>query len=69
MRARTSADSGRSWSKDIIVRDDAGMSDLGYPRTVVLHDGKALTVYYLNEGAETDRYIAGTLMTFEGVKP
>jgi hypothetical protein len=63
MRARTSADNGRSWSKDLILRDDAGMSDLGYPRTVLLDDGRALCVYYFNHGAESDRYIAGTLFT------
>jgi hypothetical protein len=63
MRARTSADGGRNWSEDIVLRDDAGMSDLGYPRTVVLANGTALTVYYYNHGAETDRYVAGTFFT------
>ncbi|GLQ55428.1 sialidase family protein [Devosia nitrariae] len=61
IRARTSDDGGKSWSRDLILREDAGMSDLGYPRTIVLGTGTALTVYYYNHGAETDRYIAGTL--------
>lgn len=61
MRARTSSDEGASWSDDIVLRDDGGMSDLGYPRTVALDDGKALTVYYFNGGSDSDRYIGATL--------
>ncbi|UXN76006.1 glycoside hydrolase (plasmid) [Devosia sp. A8/3-2] len=65
MRARVSADAGVSWGEDIILRDDGGMSDLGYPRTVVRPDGKVLTVYYYNFGMDRDRFIGGTLFDLE----
>lgn len=61
LRARTSDDEGRSWSDEIVLRDDGGMSDLGYPRTVLRPDGRLLSVYYYNYGTGTDRFIAGTL--------
>lgn len=65
MRARVSADAGVSWGEDIVLRDDGGMSDLGYPRTVVRPDGKVLTVYYYNFGMDRDRFIGGTLFDLD----
>jgi hypothetical protein len=35
--------------------------DLGYPRTVQRSDGKIVTVYYFNEAANKERYIAATI--------
>ncbi|MDO1582672.1 sialidase family protein [Rhizobium oryzicola] len=61
IRARVGDSLGHGWGDEIILRDDGGMSDLGYPRTVVLEDGSALTVYYFNYGPDTDRTISGTL--------
>ncbi|GLQ11588.1 hypothetical protein GCM10007913_35200 [Devosia yakushimensis] len=61
MRARFSSDNGVSWGDEIVLRDDGGMSDLGYPRSVVRDDGKVLTVYYYNYGMDRDRFIGGTL--------
>ena len=65
IRARISRDDGVSWGEDIILRDDGGMSDLGYPRTVVRGDGKVLTAYYYNYGMDQDRFIGATLFTPE----
>jgi hypothetical protein len=48
MQATVSEDFGRTWGKPIILRDDGGSWDLGYPRTILLHDGHLLTVYYFN---------------------
>jgi hypothetical protein len=67
MRARISSDDGASWSDDIVLRDDGGMADLGYPRTVVRPDGKLLAVYYYNYGADTDRFIAASLFDLDEV--
>jgi hypothetical protein len=68
IRARISDDDGRSWSDEIILRDDGGGDDLGYSRTVERSDGKIVTMYYYNDpvgdGADTDnseRYIAATI--------
>lgn len=61
MRARVSSDDGASWSEDLILRDDGGMSDLGYPRTVVRPDGKLLSVYYYNYGDDQERFIAASI--------
>jgi hypothetical protein len=67
VRARISGDSGATWGDELIIRDDGGSWDLGYPRSIVNPDGTILTVYYMN--LKTDeiqqdggvRHIASTL--------
>lgn len=61
MRAVISADQGRTWSDEIILRDDGGNHDIGYPRTVERPDGTLVTVYYYDDSPESERYIAATL--------
>jgi hypothetical protein len=61
MRARISNDGGESWGEEIILRKDAAVWDLGYPRTVQRPDGKLVTIYYYNDAAETERYIGATI--------
>ncbi len=61
IRARLSADQGRTWGPEIILRDDGGGRDLGYPRTVQREDGKIVTVYYFHDRPKTERYIAATI--------
>lgn len=61
IRARLSADGGHTWAKEIVLRDDGGGRDLGYPRTVQRSDGKIVTVYYFQDKPKGDRYIAGTI--------
>jgi hypothetical protein len=48
LRARLSADEGRTWGREIVLRDDGGSWDLGYPRVVEHAPGRLLTVYYMN---------------------
>lgn len=48
IRATVSEDGGRTWGNEIILRDDGGSGDLGYPRTLLRPDGKLITVYYYN---------------------
>lgn len=61
MSARLSADRGRSWGPAIVLRDDGGAADVGYPRSVVRPDGRVLTVYYYNDRTGPTRYIAATI--------
>ncbi len=61
IRARISADQGQTWGPELILRDDAGTWDLGYPRTVQRADGKIVTVYYFNDAKDRERYIAATI--------
>lgn len=48
LRARLSEDDGRAWGREIILRDDGGSWDLGYPRVVERGPGQLLAVYYMN---------------------
>ncbi len=48
IRARVSADGGRTWGSEIVLRDDGGSWDLGYPRVIEINPGRLLTVYYFN---------------------
>ena len=48
IRAVVSKDGGRSWSPEIIVRNDAGSWDIGYPRAWEVSPGRVGVVYYYN---------------------
>jgi len=61
MQALFSADDGRTWSAPVILREGAGNHDLGYPRTVQRPDGRMVTVYYWNDDAQGERYLAVTI--------
>lgn len=49
---------------EIVLRDDGGNSDLGYPWATMISKHRALVVYYFNKGNGT-RYIAGTFLAVE----
>jgi hypothetical protein len=59
--ARLSSDDGVTWGNPVVLRDRGGNHDLGYPRTVQRPDGKVVAVYYWNDHAEGERYIAATV--------
>jgi hypothetical protein len=67
IRARVSEDGGRRWGPELVLRQDGGSWDLGYPRTVKLPGGRMLVVYYLNRADDPVwceggvRHIAGTI--------
>jgi len=61
LRARLSSDHGKTWGAEIVLRDDGGCWDLGYPRTVQRKDGKIVTIYYFNDARDKERYIAASI--------
>lgn len=61
IRARVSSDEGKTWSSDIMLRDDGGAWDLGYTRTVRRPDGLLVTVYYYNTAKNSERFIGATI--------
>ena len=61
IRARLSDDEGMTWDEELILRDDAGSHDLGYPRTIQRPDGTLVTAYYYNDRPGGAAYIAATL--------
>jgi len=62
IRAKLSNDNGRTWSHDIVLRDDGGDRDIGYPRVVQRPDGKVIAVYYFNDPRTgPERYIGATI--------
>ena len=52
---------GTIWSEEIVLRDDGGNGDIGYPRTVLRPDGSLVTAYYYNDTPEGERYIGATI--------
>lgn len=62
---RVSADEGRSWSGEIVLRAGGGNGDLGYARAVVLDDDSVVAVYYFNDRPDGDgeRFIEATIWT------
>jgi hypothetical protein len=61
IRAKISSDKGKTWSKEILLRDDARKFDIGYTRSVVREDGKIVTVYYYTTEEIKDMHIAATI--------
>lgn len=49
---------------EIILRDDGGTSDLGYPWSVQLNDREVLVTYYFNVGTGI-QHIAGTILELD----
>ena len=49
---------------EIVLRDDGGNGDLGYPWATLLSKHRALVVYYFNSANGT-RHIAGTLLAID----
>jgi hypothetical protein len=49
IRAKVSTDGGRTWGTELIVRDDGGSWDLGYPTAWATDDGRVGTFYYMNK--------------------
>ncbi len=61
IRARLSGDRGATWGPAIVLRDDGGSTDVGYPRSVLRPDGKVVAVYYFSDLTGPDRYIGATI--------
>ena len=61
IRAKLSSDGGRNWGPDLILRDNGGGRDIGYPASVQRPDGKIVTIYYFHDQPLSDRYIAATI--------
>jgi hypothetical protein len=61
IKARLSGDKGVTWSEELTLRNDGGCWDLGYPRSVQRPDGKIVSVYYFNDNANSERYVAATV--------
>ena len=51
-------------ASEIVLRDDGGNVDLGYPWATLINDDRALIVYYFNE-KDGPRHIAGTIVRIE----
>ncbi len=66
VRARLVADdlSDVRTAPEIVLRDDGGTTDLGYPWAVERPDGSVLVVYYINV-ADGPRHIAATVLQRE----
>jgi len=61
IRARISDDDGKTWSDEIVLRDDGRIWDLGYPRMMIRPDGKLVTIYYFNTQDNPEPHIVATI--------
>jgi hypothetical protein len=73
MRTRLSTDQGRTWGKEIVLRDDYQTdsfndADLGYPRVVQRADGKVVAMYYWATKQNPHHHIAGSIWDPDVVK-
>ena len=51
-------------AEEIVLRDDGGSGDLGYPWATMVSERQILVVYYFNQ-ADGPRYIAGTILEIQ----
>jgi len=68
IRAKISSDGGETWSDEIVLRDDGGTWDLGYPRMMQRPDGKLVTIYYYNTRDNPAPHIVATIWDPDTVK-
>lgn len=68
IRARLSSDNGKTWGKEIHLRDDGRSWDFGYTRTLQRTDGKLVTIYYYATAEKPEQHIAATIWDPANVK-
>ena len=56
---------GVASAPEVVLRDDGGNGDLGYPWATMISEREALVVYYFNRNDGT-RFIAGTIVGLTG---
>ena len=61
VRYVVSEDEGETLGEEIILRENAGNHDIGNSRVVERADGNLVAVYYHNDVADGERYIAATV--------
>ena len=59
--AKLSDDQGKSWSHEIVLRNDGAGRDIGYVRSLQRLDGKIVSIYYFQDHLKPERYIAATI--------
>ena len=59
--AKLSSDAGETWGGEVVLRDNGGDHDIGYPRTIQRPDGTIVTAYYFDEEPDGERFIEATL--------
>jgi hypothetical protein len=65
IKARISRDGGLSFRSEFILRDDARMWDIGYPRLVARPDGQCTAIYYYTTAELPEQHIAATLFSVD----
>ena len=70
IRACLSDDEGETWDvgNEFVIRGDGLHRDLGYPASVLLEDGRVLTVYYFHD-EEGMRHIGGSIYSEDEILP
>jgi hypothetical protein len=61
IKALISRDNGRTWSDEIVLREDGLSWDLGYVRSVQRPDGNIVSVYYFSTAQIPQQHIAATI--------
>jgi hypothetical protein len=59
--AKISNDNGKTWSDEIVLRNDGSGRDIGYVRSIQRPDGKVVSIYYFQDKEQPERYIGCTI--------
>ena len=66
LRAKISRNAGRTWSDEIVLRDDGLNNDIGYTRAAVRTDGAVVILYYYSTASLPEQHIAATIWHPDG---
>jgi hypothetical protein len=74
MLARVSADGGKTWEAEVVLRDDFqpdkfGDKDLGYPRVAVNHENHIVALYYWATKERPQHHIPATIWAISPTDP
>ena len=61
LRAKISRNAGRTWSDEIILRNDGLNGDIGYARATLRSDGAVVILYHYSTAEHPEQHIAATI--------
>lgn len=64
IRVMFSNDAGKTWDTDYVLVEDGVNGDIGYPASVILNDGRILTVYYVHPTETSPAMIAQVIWEY-----
>jgi hypothetical protein len=68
IRMKVSEDGGKSWGEELVVRKDGANWDMGYPRMVLIGEGKLVIIYYFTTNDRYEQHIEASIIELDDLR-